>query len=210
MSTRRPFQATAIVAPGSRSYRAQRHQSESTSTPARPWLPRGGILMRRGCPPGHRPILRKSGWGLHERLAQDAVREAGAAAEALAGTLVVARAEARPGGGMASGAQAAHVAAESGDDRLGGAAGHRGDGVEARDRGGLGGDDEGGLPSAAVRSTADHGVAMRPNSMRRQPAFIATALPQTPQMLLFSRLTPIPDVRRCFTCRNDGSGGLRQ
>src|SRR5262245_33206037 len=86
--------------------RAQRHQSESTSTPARPWLPRGGILMRRGCPPWHRPILRKSGWGLHERLAQDAVREAGAAAEALAGTLVVARAEARPGGGMASGGQA--------------------------------------------------------------------------------------------------------
>jgi len=27
--------------------------------------------------------------------------------------------------------------------------------------------DEGGLPSAAVRSTADHGVAMRPNTMRR-------------------------------------------
>ena len=59
--------------------------------------------------------------------------------EALAGTLVVARAEARPGGRMARGGKAAHVTAELGDDRLGGAAGDPRDGVEARDRLGLGG-----------------------------------------------------------------------
>src|SRR5262245_22668955 len=76
---------------------------------------------------------------LHEGLAQDPVRETGAAAQALAGTLVVARAEARPGGRMARGGKAAHVTAELGDDRLGGAAGDPRDGVEARDRLGLGG-----------------------------------------------------------------------
>src|SRR5215472_3192812 len=76
---------------------------------------------------------------LHEGLAQDPVREAGAAAQALAGTLVVARAEARPGGRMARGGKAAHVTAEFRDDRLRGAAGHPRDGVEARDRVGLGG-----------------------------------------------------------------------
>src|SRR5262249_38651428 len=76
---------------------------------------------------------------LDEGLAQDPVREAGAAAQALAGTLVVARAETRPGSRMAGGGKAAHVTAEFGDDRLGGAAGHPRDGVEARDRVGLGG-----------------------------------------------------------------------
>jgi hypothetical protein len=46
---------------------------------------------------------------LHERLAQDAVRAAGTAAQPLAGTLVVAGAEAGPGGGLAGGREATSV-----------------------------------------------------------------------------------------------------
>ena len=71
---------------------------------------------------------------LDEGLAQDAVGEAGAAAQALAGTLVVARAEARPGGRMAGGREARHVAAEFGDDHLGRAARDAGNGVEPGER----------------------------------------------------------------------------
>src|SRR4029450_12359604 len=59
---------------------------------------------------------------LHERRAQCRVGEAGAAAQALAGTLVVARAEAGPGGGMVGGREARHVDAQLGGDHLGGAA----------------------------------------------------------------------------------------
>src|SRR5262245_9715003 len=85
------------------------------------------------------PCANGAAGALDERRAQRAVGEAGAAAQALAGTLVIARAEARPGGRMARGGKAAHVTAELGDDRLGGAAGDPRDGVEARDRLGLGG-----------------------------------------------------------------------
>src|SRR5262249_2164913 len=68
---------------------------------------------------------------LDQGLPQAAVGKPGAAAQALAGTLVVARAEARPGRRMAGGGKAAHVTAELGDDRLGGAAGGPPEGGEA-------------------------------------------------------------------------------
>jgi hypothetical protein len=71
---------------------------------------------------------------LHEGLAQAPAREAGTTTEAFAGTLVIAGAEAGPGRRVAGGREARHVAPEFGDDRLGGAAGDAGDGVEPRDR----------------------------------------------------------------------------
>src|SRR5215475_4110845 len=90
------------------------------------------LTSRGTAPRGRSSVCTRRPGTLHEGLAQDPVREAGAAAQALAGTLVVARAEARPGGRMARGGKAAHVTAEFGDDRLRGAAGHPRDGVEAR------------------------------------------------------------------------------
>src|SRR5262245_17274752 len=76
---------------------------------------------------------------IHEGLAQDAVGKAGTATQAFAGTLVIAGAEAGPGRRMAGSWETRHVAPEFGDDRLRGAAGDAGDGVEPRDRLGVGG-----------------------------------------------------------------------
>src|SRR5215831_10619019 len=59
---------------------------------------------------------------LDERRAQRPVGDAGAAAQALPGTLVIARAKAGPGRRMARGGKATHVVAELGDNGLGRAA----------------------------------------------------------------------------------------
>jgi hypothetical protein len=65
----------------------------------------------------------------------------GVSSEAFAGGLVVAGADAGPGGQVSGGRERAHVAAGFGDDRLGGAALHAGDRAERvsgrRERGGL-------------------------------------------------------------------------
>src|SRR5262245_26367217 len=71
---------------------------------------------------------------LDERRAQRPVGDAGAAAQTLAGALVVAWAETGPGGGMAGGGKTAHVRAEFGDDGLGCAARDPGNRVEPRQR----------------------------------------------------------------------------
>ena len=60
---------------------------------------------------------------LDQGLPQTQVGKPGAAAQTFAGTLVVARAQSRPGRGMASGREARHITADFGDDRLDGAAG---------------------------------------------------------------------------------------
>jgi hypothetical protein len=67
---------------------------------------------------------------LDQGLPQAAVGKPGAAAQALAGTLVVAGAEVRPGRGMAGGGKATHVAAEFGEDGLGRPARDARNGVE--------------------------------------------------------------------------------
>src|SRR5205823_14480257 len=69
-----------------------------------------------------------------ESLARGAVGEAGAATQPLAGALMVARAEAGPGGRMARRREPRHVAAEFGRDHLGRAAGDAGDRVELGER----------------------------------------------------------------------------
>src|SRR6266446_2894580 len=74
---------------------------------------------------------------LDQGLAQGAVGQAGAAAQPLARALMVARAEAGPGGRVARGREPRHVAAEFGRDHLGRAAGDAGDRVELGERFGV-------------------------------------------------------------------------
>src|SRR5262249_11467034 len=100
-----------------------------------------GLLV--AAPLDEAPVLRRevavaradgASGALDERRAQRPVGEASAAAQALAGALVVARAEAGPRGRMTRGREARHVAAEFGRDDLGRPARDAGNRVEPGER----------------------------------------------------------------------------
>src|SRR6266536_1294656 len=97
--------------------------------------------------------------GLHQRAAQPFGALAGAARVVLAGRLVVARAQPRPGGQVRGRGELAHVPTGLGQDNLGGAPVDPGDGLQQlQDRGVQGGD---AAISALSRSMVASAASMR-------------------------------------------------